>query len=378
MAYWHHNQLIDHTYKDLGDAAQNLGQVLAGMMDDHSQWQISRDRIQKKTGKSRSTITKAMRELEAAGVLVAYRASKRQATQYFWALCCPPECDVKSHHDSSQGVLISDAPSESPKPRTTERAKLQATQSPTLLATNTPENKPLNKPLKNKIIDPRDSGQTPRAPMKVLVSELYKLMSDPYRPDYETQRSYGDPLERLALAIALDPDGVEKTLKRKTAGAKHLAAYIEKTLLNNPHTLMEDCEELYDMTLDELEDMGRDELEDTPTRPPAPISGPKTAAGGTTTPAPVAQANRAPMVTGVSAENMTWLGDRPTDYAIRCAEKATELGLTIPEGVEAPQAGQTLAEAQKLKAAGEQLENPTGEMWQGRKPLKAHKVKVSD
>lgn len=378
MAYWHHNQLIDHSYKDLGDAAQNLGQVLAGMMDDHSQWQISRDRIQKKTGKSRSTITKAMRELEAAGVLVAYRASKRQATQYFWALCCPPECDVKSHHDSSQGVLISDAPSESPKPRTTERAKLQATQSPTLLATNTPENKPLNKPVKKKIIDPRGSGEQV---MSVLKSELTKLMKNPYRPDYETHNGYGDPLERLLLAIHLDPDGVEKKLKTKTKTAKNLATYIEKILLNNPHTLM--SEDLEDRDLNDLHDLAAGDLEEVAfERPPAPISAPKTAAGGTTTPAPVARAKRPLMVTGVSAENMAWLGDRPTDYAIRCAQVATELGLTIPEGLDVPQAGQLLRAALDLVAPGEklgeQLDNPTAEMWQGRETLKAHKVKVSD
>jgi len=373
MAYWHHNQLIDHSYKDLGDAAQNLGQVLAGMMDPNSQWQISRDRIQKKTGKSRSTITKAMRELEAAGVLVAYRASKRQATQYFWALCCPPECDVKSHHDSSQGVLISDAPSESPKPRTTERAKLQATQSPTLQATNTPENKPLNKPLK-KIIDPRGSGEQV---MSVLKSELDKLMSSGRAPLYETHNGYGDPLERLLLAIHLDPDGVEKKLKTKTKTAKNLAPYIEEILINNPHTLM--SEDLEDRDLNDLHDLAAGDLEELAiTRPPAPISGPKTAAGGTTTPAPVSRAQRAPMVTGVSAENMAWLGDRPTDYQLRCAKAATELGFTIPEGLDVPQAGQLLAEARKLKAAGEQLENPSSEMWLGRETLKAHKVKISD
>jgi hypothetical protein len=229
-----------------------------------------------------------------------------------------------------------------------------------------------------KLIDPRDSGQTL---IKTLESELYKLMSSGNAPSYETQRNYGDPLERLALAIELDPDGVEKTLKRKTAGAKHLAAYIEKTLLNNPHTLMEDCEELYDMTLDELEDMARGELEEfTPTRPPAPISGPKTTSPGTTTPAPSAPAQRAPDVAGVSPDNLAWLGSLGKGggaYAIRCAQVATELGLTIPEGVEEPQAGQLLARAKKLMAAGEQLENPSSEMWQGRETLKAHKVTIT-
>jgi hypothetical protein len=175
---------------------------------------------------------------------------------------------------------------------------------------------------------------------------------------------------------------VEKTLKRKTAGAKHLAAYIEKTLLNNPHTLMEDCEELYDMTLDELEDMARGELEDfTPTSPPAPISGPKTTSPGTTTPAPSAPAQRAPNVADISPDNLAWLGSlgkRGGPYSIRCAQVATELGLTIPEGVEEPQAGQLLARAKELMAAGEQLENPSSEMWLGRGTLKAHKVKVSD
>ena len=228
-------------------------------------------------------------------------------------------------------------------------------------------------------IDPRDSGEQV---MSVFISELEKLIRDPYRPDYETHGSYGDPLERLALAIQLDPDGVEEQLKKKTKTAKkNLATYIAKILINNPQTLMSEDTEF--MTLNELENEVAGDLEEVAfERPPAPISAPKTAAGRTTTPAPVARAKKPLMVEGVSAENMAWLGDRPTDYAIRCAQVATELGLTIPEGLDVPQAGQLVRAALDLVASGEklgeQLDNPTGEMWQGRETLKAHKVKVSD
>jgi hypothetical protein len=254
MAYWHHNQLIDHKLKDLGFAAKILGQFLAGCMNEHDQWRISHARMKTSTGMSLSSITKAMRELEAVGVLIAHRASKRQATQYSWALCCPLGCDVKSHREgvkegtgaslptSAKGVVIT----ESTEPHTTESTEPHTTESTELLITNTPVNKPINKPIK-KDIDPRDSGQTL---LETLKAELKKLITSEKAPSYETHNGYGNPLERLALAIYLDPAGVEKKLNIKTKGAKHLGPYIEKTLINNPHTLMsealEDCD-LYDL-----------------------------------------------------------------------------------------------------------------------------------
>jgi biotin operon repressor len=359
MAYWHHEQLIDHGYKKLSNAAQNIGQVLAGMMNEKDQWQISRARLQEKTGKSRSTITKATRDLVAAGVLVAYRQGRRSPTQYLWALSCPPECHEKSH-----------APSELPKSRTTERATLQATEWPTLLATNTPENKPINK----RDHDPRHSGQTI---IETLKSELTKLMSSGKAPLYETHNNYGDPLERLLLAIHLDPDGVEKKLKTKTKGAKNLTRYIAEILTNNPHTLI--SEDLEDSHLLDLHDLAAGDVEELPIMtPPEALSAPKTTSATPTTPAPTSRPSRAVVVAGVSPANMAWLGDRPTEYQLRCAKVADELGLIIPVGVDAPQVGQLLVAARELVEAGEQPENPTTEIWLGRATLKRHTVTISD
>lgn len=342
MAYWHHNQLIDHRLAGLGNSAKILGQFLAGCIDEDNQWQISRTRMKTKTGMSLSSINKALKELEDAGVIVAHRHSRRQAAQFFWALNCPLGCDVKSHHDGNKGVVIYEAVTESLESDTTEWSEPHTTEWSELLTTNTPVNKPTNKPIK-KDSDPSASGVT------ILIEQLIPLLEDQH-PDW-------NHLD-LGEALQVDPDGVKKQLNKRLKGATVIEPYIATILETNPWCL-----------LPEGFEPSRPYLEDDTTPQPE-------AAETVETVTPPKRAKSPQPQPGVSSDNMAWLGETggSSEYRLRCAQVATELGLTIPLGTDTASAGQALRQALDLQAAGEKPQTLTSEMWQGRAEVSAQVV----
>lgn len=209
--------------------------------------------------------------------------------------------------------------------------------------------------------DPRDSGLTL---LQTFCSELIELIRSGEAPTYETHAGYGDPLERLTLALQLDPDGMEKQLKKKTKTANHLGPFIKEILMNNPHTLMP--EDLYFEDLNSLESMAEATgVEFVTIGPSKAHTRPKTSPAGTSAPATVKAAQRTAPVESVLAPNRAWLGNRPTEYQRRCAQVADELGLTIPAGLDPASVGQVLKQVQDLKQVGEQPETVTSDHWRG-------------
>lgn len=306
MAYWHLNRLTEHYLKNLSPKAGYIGLYLAGKMDKADRWQISRERIRKETGRNNQWLSKALTELAAAGVIVTHRASKRAATEYFYALSCPPECEEISHRSNGKR-------SESPVVQFTESPDTQATESPDTQATNRPSNKPIKKE--------RDL----QVGLSLLISQLTPLL--------EVENPKPVHLQ-IAQAIEEKPEQVEELLNRKLERADYPAAYLDTVLANTPWSLVPKKNRALKKA--QLASDFISKLEDS--IPDAPES------------------------EGLSAANKEFLGKSGTysPHRLRYAQRATEIGLELPVGLGTLEAGELIVrsiEEQQIQ----------GEAWQGKR-----------
>jgi hypothetical protein len=304
MAYWHLNRLTEHYLKDLSPKAGYIGLYLAGKMDKADRWQISRERIRKETGRNNQWLSKALTELEAAGVIVTHRASKRAATEYFYALSCPPECEEISHRSNGKR-------SESPVVQFTESPDTQATESPDTQATNRPSNRPIKKE--------RDL----QVGLSLLISQLTPLLEvENPKPVYV----------QISQAIEEQPEQVEELLNERMKRADYPAPYLDSVLATNPFCLV-------------------------PKKARALKKAQLTSDVISKLEASIPEAG----VEGLSEANKKFLGKRGySSTRLRYAQKAEELGLELPEGLDTLEAGQLIERSMKEQ----QIQS---EAWQGKR-----------